>query len=239
MNTSRLLLVKLFRRNLVSSSRYSSTVATVEISNQPSIRTPVEETLEDFPSYFTPTFNFAAYMNKSETLKKFFDLGVDLSKIEKKGGLAQFVLKLDFEKDVKNHLLFLHDLGIPAENYGRFITKNPLIFKESIDDLQTRVYYMRSKKFSMEKIRDIVVRNPFWLNFSTKRIDRRLGWFMKNFKLSPDELRYLTCKQPKLITFSIELIRVANFTIKEEMGFEREQFKELLLAKPLLWMIRK
>lgn len=194
------------------------------------------QTLEDFPTYFSPTFNFAAYVNKSETLKKFVELGVDLSKIEKKKGLPQYVLQLDFDRDVKKHLFFLHDLGLPADYYGYFLTKNPLIFKESIEDLETRVYYLRSKKFSLEKVRDIVGKNPFWLSFSTRRIDRRLGWFQNNFKLTGDDIRFLVHKQPKLITYNMEHIRESTFSIKEEMGFDADELKVLLLSKPKLWM---
>lgn len=194
------------------------------------------ETLDDFPTYFPPSFNLAAYVDKSKTLQKFVELGVDLSKIEKKKGLPQFVLKLDFETDIKKHLFFLHDLGLQAEIYGDFITKNPLIFKESIEDLETRVYYLRSKQFSIEQVRDIVSRNPFWLNISTRRIDRRLGWFQKNFKLTGDDIRFLTCKQPKLITYNMEHIRESTFKIKEEMGFDSDEIKVLLLNKPNLWM---
>lgn len=191
---------------------------------------------EDFLKFASPAFNFAAYANKSETIKKFVELGVDLSKIEKKKGLAQFVLKLDFERDVKRHLFFLHDLGMPTEAYGYFLTKNPLIFKESIEDLETRIYYLRSKKFTVANVQEIIAKNPFWLSFSTQRIDRRLGWFQKNFQLSGDEIRKLTVKQPKLITYNLEHIREATFSVKEQMGFEKDEVKNILLAKPNLWM---
>jgi len=215
----------------------NSTIVPVDSpSNQLEVPPKTEETLEDFPSYFSPTFNFASYVNKSETLQKFVNLGVDLSKLETRPGVPHYFLQLNFDKDCKKHLFFLHDLGISAEQYGEFITKNPFIFKESLDDLETRVYYLRSKKFSIVQVRDIVGRNPYWLSFSTKRIDKRLGWYQKNFMLSGDDLRFLTCKQPKLITFNLMHIRSANFTIKEQMGFEKLELKALLLAKPNLWM---
>lgn len=244
MNSNLALFAKLLKSKQCFNSfnvlRMNTTVVPAVIpSNQSPITPAVEETLEDFPSYFSPTFNFAAYVNKSETLQKFVKLGVDLSKIERKKGLPQFLLKLDFERDVKKHLFFLHDLGIPAESYGNFITKNPLIFKETIEDLETRVYYLRSKKFSIEQVRDVVNRNPFWLSFSTKRIDTRLGWFQNNFKLSGSNIRLLACKQPKIITFNMMQLRQANFTVKEQMGFEKEEATVLLLAKPCLWMYRK
>lgn len=194
------------------------------------------EQLDELPKHFSPTFNFAAYVNKSESLQRFVELGVDLSKLEKRRGIPQFVMKLDFEKDVKKVLLFLNDLGLPADYFGEFITKNPLIFKESIEDLETRVYYMRSKKFTPEMVKTVVAKNPFWLSFSTKRIDGRLGWFQRNFKLQGSDIRFLTVKAPRLITYKLEHIRVSTFKITEEMGFDKDEVKVLLLAKPNLWM---
>jgi mTERF domain-containing protein len=201
---------------------------------------PSKYPLENFvPRPSVPTFNFAAYVNQSESLKKLVDLGVNLSKIEKRKGLPQFLLKLDFEKDMKDHLLFLKDVGLPAELFGEFITKNPLIFKESIDDLHTRIYYLESKKFKVPEITRIVTKNPFWLMFSTKRIDRRLGFFQKNFELAGDEIRLMVVKEPRLATYSMEHIRMSTFSVKEEMGFNKDEVKELLLSKPKLWMLCK
>lgn len=194
---------------------------------------------EDFPVYFPPTFNFAAYVDKSETLQKFVELGVDLSKIEKKKGLPQFVLKLDFNRDVKPHLVFLHDLGIQPEDFAHFLTKNPLFFKYPLEDLETRLYYLRSKKFELEQVQMIVVKDPFWLNFSTKRIDRRLGWFQKNFQLTGDDIRFLATKFPRVITSNLMHVRQNSFCIKEEMGFDKEELKVILLAVPKLFMRSK
>lgn len=87
-----------------------------------------------------------------------------MSKIERRKGLPQFVLKLDFEKDMKNHIQFLHDVcGLPMESFGTVLTKNPLIFKENLVDLETRVNYLKSKSFKPTDIARIAEVNPFWL----------------------------------------------------------------------------
>lgn len=190
----------------------------------------------DFAPNLRPTFNLAAYINKSETLKQLLKLGVELNKIEKRKGLAQFILKLNFEKDVKDHLKSLHDLGIASRYLGPFITKNPLIFKENIEDLRTRVNYLQSKQFTQDQIAQIIQTNPFWLMFSTARIDQRLGYFQKHFKLNGNEVRSLATKQPRLITYNLDAVRRNTFSIREELGFNNEEIK-LLLAKPKLWMI--
>lgn len=196
-------------------------------------------TEESKPKGLLPTYNLAAYVNKSELLQQFIQLGVDLSAIEKRKGLPEFVLKLQLNEDVKPRLLFLKDQGVPAERYGEIITKNPLIFKVDLDDMQTRVNYLEAKRFSKTQIQRILTLNPFWLMFSTRRIDKRLGYFQKEFGLKGDDVRFLASKLPRLITYNMEHIRQATFCIREEMGFDKEEIKCLLLSKPRLWMLSK
>jgi len=46
------------------------------------------------------TFTFAAYANDSEVIKKLVEVGVDLSKLERKKEVIPFILKLNFEQQV-------------------------------------------------------------------------------------------------------------------------------------------
>lgn len=186
-----------------------------------------------------PTFNLAAQVNNSATLQQLVSLGVDLNSIERRKGLGQFVLQLEFEENVKPYLIFLSDQGVSADVFGQLITKNPLLFKESVDNLQTRVEYMKSKRFTAEAITRIITQNPYWLMFSTKRIDRRLGYFQKEFDLSGHDLRLLATKQPRLITYNMEHIRKSVFTLREEMGFTPKELSKLIVRKPRLMMTRK
>lgn len=187
-----------------------------------------------------PTFNFAAYVSKSETLQQFVKLGVNLSKIERRKGIPQFVLNLDFERDMQDHLLFLtKDLHLNPDILGWFLTKNPLIFKETLDNLRTRINYLESKRFSKNDIVSIIERNPFWLMFSTKRIDRRLGFFQREFHLSGNDVRTLTLASPKLITYNLTAVREVTFSVKEEMCLDVNETKQLLLQEPKIWLTCK
>lgn len=196
-----------------------------------------DELLAAPPPLLRPTHNLAAYVNKSVTLQRLIELGVDLHRIERRKGLAEFVLRLDFQRDVRQHLQFLNDVGVAASELGPFITKNPLIFRESIDDLQTRFNYLQSKRFQADEIQRIVVKNPFWLMFRTQRIDARLGYFQKSFDLLGNEIRALSVRQPKVITYNLEAIRQCSFTVREEFGFNADESKALLLAAPKIWMM--
>ncbi|XP_063231578.1 transcription termination factor 3, mitochondrial isoform X2 [Bacillus rossius redtenbacheri] len=83
----------------------------------------------------------------------------------------------------------------------------------------------------------VISKNPYWLSFSTDTIDSRLGHFQKNFSLTGNEVRFLATKQPRLITYSMNHIKVNTFVIKEELGFEAKEMKNILLKQPKLWMI--
>lgn len=124
-----------------------------------------KEDIADVAPYLKPTFNFAAYVNKSETLQQLVKLGVNLHKIEKSVEAVPFILKLDFEKDVKNHIRFLYDHGVALEIIAEIFTKNPFILKEQLDDLNVRINYLESKRFTKEMITRILSINPFWLSF--------------------------------------------------------------------------
>lgn len=185
-----------------------------------------------------PTFNLAAYVNDSETFQQLIKLGVDLSKIERKKGQAKFLLQLDFEKDMKNHIRFLHDVcGLPTESFGTVLTKNPFIFKENLLDLETRVNYLKSKLFQPMDIARIAEVNPFWLMFQTQRIDRRLGYFQNKFELTGAQVRQLTVRQPKVITYHLESVERNAFSIREEFGFSSEETKSLILQTPRILMM--
>lgn len=123
-----------------------------------------KEDVSHVAPYLKPTFNFAAYVNKSETLQQLVKLGVDLHKIEKSLEAVPFILKLDFERDVKNHIRFLHDHGVELDTIAEIFTRNPFILKERLDDLVVRINYLRYKRFDNEMIKRILNINPFWLS---------------------------------------------------------------------------
>ncbi|XP_014479407.1 PREDICTED: transcription termination factor 3, mitochondrial [Dinoponera quadriceps] len=193
------------------------------------------EDLSDIGPYLTPTFTFAKYANKSKTIQKLVKLGVELYKLESEEGMINYILGLDFERDMKPYIMFLSDCGVPADQLGHFITKNPHIFKEDMDDLHTRIRYLRAHEFSIDMIKTIICKNPRWLLHSTKDIDGRFGYFQTNFHLNGNQVRILAVKGPKVITYKMLHIIANTFSIREEMQFNRIQVKQLLLRMPKLW----
>ncbi|XP_072780943.1 transcription termination factor 3, mitochondrial isoform X3 [Taeniopygia guttata] len=147
------------------------------------------------------------YVDHSETLTKLVHLGVDLSQVEKRQKAGQLLLTLDFEKDVKKKLLFLKDVGVEDNQLGPFLTKNPYILGEDLEALETRVAYLKSKKFGKSEIAQMVSRAPYLLLFSVERLDNRLGFFKNELGLSVKKTKDLVIRLPRLLTGKIEPVK--------------------------------
>ena len=135
-------------------------------------------------------YDLAAYVNQSETLSSFVKLGVNLAEIQKDKKMASFLARLDFKQDVQPYLLFLLNSGVKGVDVSRLITKNPAVFKERMDDLEVKVNYLESKKFSKDAIGRMFAKAPLLLSLTTVDIDRRLGYLQKEFHLTGNLIYY-------------------------------------------------
>lgn len=172
------------------------------------------------------------YVDHSETLQKLVMLGVDLSKLEKRPKVGTFLLKLDFEKDISKILFFLKDVGVEDSQLGPLLTKNPFILSEDLDNLQKRVAYLRSRKFSQEAIARMVSRAPYLLNFSVERLDNRLGFFQEQLGLSAENTRDIVTRLPRMVTGSLEPIRENLKVFELEFGFRKNEIQHVALRVP-------
>lgn len=161
------------------------------------------------PRSFLQTYTLTPLVNDSALLRNLVDIGVNLSKFDSLYNVADWLLKLDWEKDVQPVLQFLNVTGgVPLEDLGKFVTENPWILQQPLADLHVRVKYLESKKFSKEAIAGIVTKARYWLNFHVQTIDKRLGALQKMFGLSGDELRFVITHTPKIVTLGLGYTQV-------------------------------
>lgn len=185
------------------------------------------------------SFTLRDYVDHSETLQKLVLLGVDLSKIEKHPDAANLLLRLDFEKDIKQILLFLKDLGMEDNQLGTFLTKNYAIFSEDLENLKTRVAYLQSKNFSKADIAQMVRNAPFLLSFSVERLDNRLGFFQKELELSVKKTRDLIIRLPRLLTGSLEPVKENMKVYRLELGFKHNEIQHMVTKIPKMLTANK
>jgi hypothetical protein len=145
------------RTALVQDSRYSlyylqsyfSLNIPLEVLIQPDLRDlytdeDIHRSVELYINEMCPslrpfTFDLAYLINESETLKRFIEMGVDVYRWNQPNIKAKYILTLNFERDCLPHLVFLNELGIKNKYLAQFLSYNPWIFKETIDDLRVRV----------------------------------------------------------------------------------------------------
>ncbi|XP_067666952.1 transcription termination factor 3, mitochondrial-like [Haliotis asinina] len=186
-----------------------------------------------------PQYHLSAYVNESETLSQLVKLGVDLTQLQRVKGAANMIIKLDFETQIKPHLLFLHDVGVPDSDLGNYISKNPKIFSEDLEDLRVRINYMESKKFSKESIGRIVSKAYVFLLMPVKMVDAKLGYLQQEYRLTGNEVRAVVTRLPKLATWNLQKLKDNRFYIKEFLGFSDAELKQMLVKYPKLFLTNK
>ena len=187
------------------------------------------------PAVRPVVYNLAYFVNENVVLQKFIEMGVMIRKWDEDREIGEFVNKLDLEKDVKPRLIFLHDIKIPPEKFGFVITKNPMIFKKSLDDLFDIVNYLSRKQFDQFAIRDIVCHAPKLLTVPVTELDTRLGWLQKEFDLQGSELRDVVISRPKLVTLPHKIISDVKFFLKDFLSFNDATLKHFMKTYPKLF----
>lgn len=189
--------------------------------------------LENLNPPLKRAFNLAAYVNQSKTLQELVKLGVSLYDIENTNkNMAADLVKLDFDRDCADHIKFLVDNGLKPQNLGRFISEYPTIFKEYIDDLQARINYLESKKFSKRLIERALNRSSRIIAYKTKTIDYKLGELQIEFSLPATILREMVALYPPIISLPVEQYKLINFTLTDEFGFNIDEIHSILKSQP-------
>uniref|UniRef100_A0A8D0H2I0 Transcription termination factor 3, mitochondrial n=1 Tax=Sphenodon punctatus TaxID=8508 RepID=A0A8D0H2I0_SPHPU len=178
------------------------------------------------------SFTLRDYVDRSETLSRLVLLGVDLSKVEKLRNAGQLLVKLNFEEEIRKTLLFLKDVGIEDNQLGTFLTKNPYILGEDLKDLEERVAYLTSKKFTKEAILRMVSKAPFLLLFSVERLDNRLSFIQKELGLNVKRTKDLVIRLPRLLTGSLEPIKENLKVYQLELGFKNNEIQHIVSKVP-------
>ncbi|KAM7373189.1 hypothetical protein PAMP_008062 [Pampus punctatissimus] len=172
------------------------------------------------------------YVDKSETLTKLVQLGVNLWKLEQRPNVGSMLLRIDFNTDVAPRLLFFKEIGVEDSQLGYIITYNPFILTESLENLQARVNYLKSKKFSSENVASMVSKAPYLLNFSVKRLDNRLGFYQQQLSLSASKTRDIITRLPRLLCGSLEPVKENLKVCEIEFGFKKNEIQHIVIAVP-------
>ncbi len=185
-----------------------------------------------------PTFNLASVANEMTTLQRLVDLGVKVGNWEQNGHIEQ-AFTIDFKLDVVPRIHFLMDNDIKADQLGHILTENPQLFQQDMDQLQTRVKYLKYQNFTKLQIRNVILKSDSkWLNHAADDIDARLGFVSKLFQLQPTFTSSVASSCPNLIIWKGTPNQLENnhLVVTDLMGFEKKETQRMLLKCPQLFM---
>jgi mTERF domain-containing protein len=200
-----------------------------------SMSTEIPEEVKEMGSFVPKSYSLAAYVNRSPLLQEFIKLGVNLSEWEKQKGVPDMIVMKDFDNDIRPYIKFLCDLGVPAEELGRLFTKAPMIFEQDLEDLQVRINYLKAKRFTDDAIATIILKQPAWLTCDVRNLDGRIGFIQRWFHLTGNEVRHVVTRTPKIVFWMQGLLKEVQFSVTEEMGFTKEEAKQILLEVPKIY----
>ena len=180
-------------------------------------------------------YTLAYFVNESNVLQKFIEMGVEIQQWDADREICEFVLKLNFERDVAPYLIFLHDLGLNIENTAFIIRKNPFFLRETLEDLEMRIKFYESKNFSRENVATILTKSPKWLTMPIEEMEKNLNWYLKEFQLNEQELRDIMIEQPKLCIIGTKCAFDMKFCFKEVLGYSDDRIKRMIKICPKLF----
>ncbi|KAK3088462.1 hypothetical protein FSP39_019485 [Pinctada imbricata] len=217
------------KRNKKSLTRKDAMLEEAFADNDMTAVTRVDDSPVLYTNLPSVSDSFVPYVDSSPTLSELVKLGVNLHIVTRKQNVINYLIKLNFEEDIKPHLLFLKDLGVQDHEIGLLLTKNPYLFQDPIEDLKIRINYLKSKKFTRERIKSIITRVPAILIMKVQKIDAKLGMLQKMFQLSGEEIRQAVDNSPQIVILHPELIEEIVYEWKEAMGFTLSERRKLVL----------
>lgn len=156
------------------------------------------------------TFSLAKYVNQMPTLQRLVDLGVKLYKLEKSRPTAEYLTRLDFDRDIKEHLLFLHQFGVPDKQLGPLLTQNIYILKENIENLKTRLKFLKDYGFSHKQVLLILERYPTFINYGVDSMINLFDFLIPEFYLKKSDIPTVITNRPQIIQLNNMRFRVST-----------------------------
>ncbi|KAH3768731.1 transcription termination factor 3, mitochondrial-like isoform X2 [Dreissena polymorpha] len=175
--------------------------------------------------------NFLPIFTENVDLQKLVDIGVDLSKVQKEG-IAEDILNMNFDQDIKPILVFFTDRGVKPDQLGEVISSCPALLKQEVHNLKVRYSYFRSKNFPRDAIAEMIIKDPTFLAMAVEQIDVRLGFLQKYLNLTGAEIRGMRGTLAPLIHLKQRHIEEAFNNMKFVIRFTPEEIKTMVLQWP-------
>ncbi|VUZ50294.1 unnamed protein product [Hymenolepis diminuta] len=179
--------------------------------------------------------NLAALVSHNDCLQKLVSLGADLSKMESQPGVANLLIKTDFETAISPKLWLLTDFGFELPQSARVITCIPKsIVKSSVEELASKLRYFTDRQFPSDVVVHMLSDQPTIFAMTSCEVDRKLASLMVTFSLKADQVRHIAGGAPKCIVQPISSTKDVFVVLTKMLGFPLAQTRDMLMAFPRL-----
>ncbi|XP_004007753.1 transcription termination factor 1, mitochondrial isoform X1 [Ovis aries] len=144
--------------------------------------------------------------------------------------------------NLENNIKFLYSVGLTDKYLCRLLTNAPRTFSNSLNLNKQMVEFLQEVCLSLGHngpkgfIRKIILKNPFILIQSTKRIKANIEFLQSTFCLTNDELLSLICGPgAKILDLSSDCMRRSYRNIKEKLfslGCTSKEIQKFVLSYP-------
>ncbi|EUB62678.1 mTERF domain-containing protein [Echinococcus granulosus] len=146
--------------------------------------------------------NLAPLVPHNECLRKLVELGADLSRMESEPGVANLLVKTDFNTAIAPKLWLLCNFGFELPHVSRIMTRVPKsIIKLSVEEIASRLKYFSDRGFSSND----VIRNRV-LSTNAFHLHRRLQLPFDQIALCPRAL----CAPPRILAERTNFLKLSH-----------------------------
>ncbi|KAI3382201.1 hypothetical protein SNEBB_004781 [Seison nebaliae] len=184
--------------------------------------------------------NIISYVDRSECLQNLLKLGIPIGKWNRKSNINNWILTIDWKKDVEPLLKYLiSQLNFTVIDCGRLLSKNIHIVRIPIYLIQNRINFLLSYGLCKEEISNSFKSAPYLLNFEVERLENRLNFYERAFDLTREETCLVIGKHAKLLTSKINDVVTVRYTMKYLMELKEDVMKSILLESPNVYLSDK
>lgn len=181
--------------------------------------------------------SLAPYVNHVPLLRVLVDVGVDLFEIEcKYPAVPRHLLRLPYA-EARTKIRWLVSIGFTPDSLGDYLTRNPYVLLQNLEDMKARVNYLASIKFTHKEILKLVSEFRFWLNIDVKTTEKRLDAITGLFGLRKSMMRKVLVKEPRLLMFGLGPIKRIWDLLTKEFGLSVDEVKGMLMEDPRLFIM--
>nr|VZI23416.1 unnamed protein product [Spirometra erinaceieuropaei] len=178
--------------------------------------------------------NLACLVPNNPCLQKLVQLGADLSRMESVPGVANMLVKADFDKMIAPKLWILADRGFDLSQIAQIISVFPKILKLSDEELKSRISYFTKRGFTQEQVASFLTDKPLILSLESVEVDRKLGAVVDVFRFKDSEIRAVIIGASECILQPLLNTKDVFVVMTKMLGFSLPTTREMIVACPKL-----